>query len=235
MTAPTPKRLRMDAPSEQAEPLEHKYTSDFDKADSVTLVVGPQKHELLAHARFITPTSEFFKSALKKEWLEGQTRILHLYDENVRHVVMYFDFIYIGNLPRYQVHGKRPEFAILETVYQAQVHLYALAQRLMDNTTKNAVLREICDTSKTTSTIAFYDLTHNCSPGVLSINSLYRNTLEEDPARRLVVDMHVQRPQELDPTVDPTFLLDLAQAHFQKALGDRSPRSVHIDVTSYMA
>jgi hypothetical protein len=232
MTAPTPKRLKMEFPCEQAEPFEHKFTSEFDRADVVILVVGPQKHELLAHARFITPTSEFFKTALKKEWLEGQTRIIHRHDENVRHVVMYLDFIYTGYLPKHEFHGKRPEFATLETVYQALVHLYALAQQLMDKTTKNAVLREIYATSNLKSTIAFYDLTHNCLPGVLSINSLYRNTLEGDPARRLVVDMYVQRPQDLDPTADPTFLLELAQAHFQKALDDQSPRQVRLGVTS---
>lgn len=70
--------------------------SVFDKTDSVTLVVEPQKHELLAHAKFITLTSDFFKTVLKKEWLEGQTRVIHLPEENVPAMVIYLKSIYTG-------------------------------------------------------------------------------------------------------------------------------------------
>jgi hypothetical protein len=52
----------------------------FDKDKAVTLVVGeePGKYELLVHAGRIFANSEFFKTALKREWLEGQTRTINI-------------------------------------------------------------------------------------------------------------------------------------------------------------
>lgn len=52
--------------------------SSFDKTDLVTLLVGPNEHEIAVYGIFLTRSSEFFKAALKKEWVEGQTRVIKL-------------------------------------------------------------------------------------------------------------------------------------------------------------
>ena len=50
----------------------------FDHDDAVTLHVGPAEHVLLAHSSFIIRNSDLFTTALKKEWAEGQTRVIKL-------------------------------------------------------------------------------------------------------------------------------------------------------------
>jgi hypothetical protein len=47
---------------------------DFNLNDTVILLVGPEEQKMLVHAHQITVHSEFFAAALKKEWVEGQTR-----------------------------------------------------------------------------------------------------------------------------------------------------------------
>lgn len=66
---------------------------NFDKGDSVTLIVGPEKHELLVHANYIVRSSKFFKTALKKEWREGQTRTISLPNDEYEPVTDYMRFI----------------------------------------------------------------------------------------------------------------------------------------------
>jgi hypothetical protein len=222
----------MEVPPDNKAPRENELNTSFDKADSVTLVVGPQKHELLAHANFLTPNSEFFRAALEKVWLEGQTRVIHLHDENEYYVAVYLKFIYTGRLPRYDPSNEPSVISSYETVYGLHVKLYTLAQRLMDNKTKNAALREICKTF--TTCYSRFGQNRKYSPGVCSTNSVYEGTMAGDPARRLMVELHMRCPQDLTPMFDPTFLLDLAQAYTRKELSNQSPGLLLLDVNSFM-
>jgi hypothetical protein len=215
------------------QPASLKIESVFDKTDSVTLVVGLQKHELLAHAKFITLTSDFFKTALKKEWLEVQTRVIHLPEENVPAMVIYLKFIYTGQLPVYETYINSPAaMSHHEIMYVIHVRLYALAHRLMDNTTKNAALREMCK--------AFMECRSRCghnreaSPDFGSVNMIYLNTVGGDPARRLMVDMHMTFLRSLSPQYVAALLLDLAQGYIKRALNKLPHGSKYFDVNSYM-
>lgn len=49
----------------------------------------------------------------------------------------------------------------------------------------------------------------DCS-GLEFVNTIYNGTMESDPARRLVVDMHLQSPRDLTSQHHPEFLLALA-------------------------
>lgn len=84
-----PKKRKMASYSPQAVAL----PINFDKGDSVTLIVGPEKHELLVHANYIVRSSKFFKTALKKEWREGQTRTISLPNDEYEPVTDYMRFI----------------------------------------------------------------------------------------------------------------------------------------------
>jgi hypothetical protein len=61
-------------------PDPERITHNFDKSDSVTLIVGADKHEVLAHITYITRQSNFSKTALQKDSPEGQTRTIQLLD-----------------------------------------------------------------------------------------------------------------------------------------------------------
>lgn len=72
-------------------------TSTFSlrEDDLVTLLVGPEEHKLLVHKSCITRNSDFFKTAMKKEWTEGQSRIVKSPEEiNIERFVNYLNFAY---------------------------------------------------------------------------------------------------------------------------------------------
>ena len=45
----------------------------FNAENIVTLLVGPDTQSIIVHTCYLTRTSEFSVSALKKVWIEGQT------------------------------------------------------------------------------------------------------------------------------------------------------------------
>jgi hypothetical protein len=55
----------------------------FEKKDLVTLLIGPDEHELIVGGEHLAHTSRFFEAALKTEWLEGQQRVVKLSEENL--------------------------------------------------------------------------------------------------------------------------------------------------------
>lgn len=63
------------------------------------LIVGPEKHELLVHTNYIVRSSKFFKTALKKEWREGQARTISLPTDEYETVTDYMRFIYSDKIP----------------------------------------------------------------------------------------------------------------------------------------
>jgi hypothetical protein len=212
----------------------------FDKGDSVTLIVGPEKQELLVHANYIARNSAFFKTALKKEWREGQTRTISMPTEDYETLTTYLRFVYGFQLPsEFDVNQvsalQDPTADQLEQVQAAYVSfakLYILGCRLMDNKFKEAVIAKI------------FDLFHGCSsrqrgdsdfnPGPEPVDLIYGETLELDPARRLLVDMHMKYPQDLNSQYDAGFLLDLAQGFSKTVRNKLSPGNTILELRSYM-
>lgn len=55
--------------------------SDTNHEDLVTLLVGPEQQKMIVDGTSLARDSGFFKAALKKEWIEGQTRTMILSEE----------------------------------------------------------------------------------------------------------------------------------------------------------
>jgi hypothetical protein len=82
-----------------AEPL-----FSFRKDDLVTILVGPGEEEFAVHEHVVTRSSEFFKAAMKKEWTEGQARIIKLPEEtHVQNFIHYLNFTYREQLHTEQI------------------------------------------------------------------------------------------------------------------------------------
>jgi hypothetical protein len=220
MTEPNPKRRKTRAPSLQsASAIAH-----FDREDAVTLLVGAEKRELLAHADYIAFSSACFKAALRKEWLEGQTRTVPLPVESYEDMTTYLRYIYSAQLPcRLDVHqlNQQPTAGDNETIqsaYTALSEFYVLGHRLMDDAVRKAAVTEIH--------YMFVRCLHRLfsgslyTPGPGSIDIIWNGTLEGDPARRLIIDIHIKCPRDLSQfsEFDPVFLFDLAQAYTQKSI-----------------
>lgn len=204
------KRLKMDSSSSQPAAL----AVNFDKGDSVTLIVGPEKHELLVHANYIVRSSKFFKTALKKEWREGQTRTISLPTDEYETVTDYMRFIYSDTLPELQAQdlaGALPGHSAARR-FVPLAKLYVLGHRMMDDAVKNAVVREyhrIC-------TQPFCML---CFPGAETVNIIYDGTMEGDLVRSLLIDIYLWYGQERQPSSshDPRFLLAVSRILLGKA------------------
>lgn len=143
----------------------------FDYSDAVELHVGPEKHVLLAFAKFLVRDSACFEVALKKEWVEGQTRVIKLPEELPHVVSHYLEYTYSKRLPLELVKEQPADYL------QLLAELYVLGQRLSNHPLRTAVLREFIrlKMSPGTFTEAFTEAT----------NIIYYHTAEGCPARRL--------------------------------------------------
>ena len=178
------------------------------KGDLVTLLVGPKAEELIVHESCITRNSEFFKAALKKEWIEGQTRTIKLPEEtSTESFVNYLNFAYNEKLPTEDMNivysGGFTDDPQLELA-----KIYVIGERMLDRAVQKAVVRE----SIHLTTIKSPD--NNCHfPGSASIHLIYDGTTRGSPMRRLMVDFYVTRGLAKLPYQGqhPEFLEELAE------------------------
>ena len=203
------KRLEEDTVLTTALPLPSNMHSD--KGEAVTLIVGEEKQEMLVNACHISKNSEFFRTALKKEWLEGQTRTITLPVDDPKIVTQYLNFTYSGELPSEPGEEGSPRDWSTERLLRTYKHLadlYTVGVRLLDDAVRNAVNKQILQLHKIL----------EVGPGEDSIDIIYKGTSEGDPARRLMVDIYLSWADRdcLDKEADPAFLFDVAQALFQK-------------------
>lgn len=178
--------------------------SDYREDDMVTLFVGEQERKMLVHGSYLSRHSEFFRAALKKEWVEGQTRTIKPPEETPELMAQYLNFLYGKRLPTDSTKNDTQKGA----VYNALTALYALGERLLDCKIRNAILREI---------VRFTTLISeglNCFPASPAINNIYNCTTEASPARRLMVDLYVTNGGEdwFASGLHSVFFQDLAKA-----------------------
>jgi hypothetical protein len=183
----------------------------FDKGEAVTLIVGEEKHQMLVHACHISKNSEFFRTALKKEWLEGQTRIITLPVDDPKTVTHYLNFTYSGELPSEPLEAGCKETRVRH-VHEHLANLYTLGVRLLDNVVRTAVIKRF---------LQIHDIAEDF-PDQHAVDIIYQGTSDEDPARRLMVHMYLSRAgrDTLKRESDPGFLFDVAQALFYEEAFD---------------
>lgn len=92
--------------------------------DLVTLLIGPDEHKFVVHESCITRNSDFFTAAMKKEWTEGQTRIIKLPEEtNLETFAHYLNLAYHGKLPTEDIKKKVKEFFFRRALHQTRANL----------------------------------------------------------------------------------------------------------------
>ncbi|GAB7334034.1 hypothetical protein MBLNU13_g06125t3 [Cladosporium sp. NU13] len=180
---------------------------DFDPDDLVTLLVGPKERKMLVHGPQITAGSEFLAAALKREWIESQTREIKLPEEEPEIMAYYIEHVNFGKLPSEIYITTSPGLA-KESGYKLSAQLYVLAERLLDSKCRNHVVRD------------FLRLRNmKCTRGggwktaCIPFNIIYWGTMPGSPARRLLVDIHASFARKdwypRDVFMDPAFKVDL--------------------------
>lgn len=166
--------------------------------------MGPQQRKIIVHTSYITSCSDFFATALKEEWLEGQTRTVTLPNEDRELMAHYVDYLYTQKLPtrdyRPSLFGTTPS-GQLACLVLAQ--LYVLGERILDKSFRNAVIEEV---------VRIYS-----RPMTDMVNVVYQGTVAGSPARRLMVDLNFSKCNSQSAflhtaDVDKALLFDLAQA-----------------------
>jgi hypothetical protein len=187
----------------------------FDQDDAVTLHVGHDEHAILTHGNFISRRSDFFKAALKKEWTEGQTRIIKLPDEEPQVVTHYLSYTYSKCLPTdiftTDFLGTFPDES--DEYYQLLAELYVLGERLLDETIRGALIKEILRLAK----LKDKESKHYYAKGE-AVNIIYRGTTAGSPARHLMVNFHVVNgtTKWFDSSCEAGFVLDVLQSMYTK-------------------
>jgi hypothetical protein len=187
---------------------------DFSAGDAVTLIVGPEQKHMLVHGTYLTRGSDFFKAALKKEWVEGETRVIKLPEEDPETMAHYMTFVYCNKLPFDGIQPRKKEHFALR--WSILIDLYVYGERFPCQVIQDAAVKEILRLTRVT-----------CSNGSLwfpigtNVEKVYGGTPEGSPLRRLMVDMHVIRGCKEwlgtpDAYANPRFLMDVVQAFYDR-------------------
>lgn len=182
----------------------------FDKGDSITLIVGLKKQELLVHANYIARKSAFFKTALKKEWREGQTRTIMLPEDDYETVTDYLRFIYSDKLPTSHIDASFKALkSYFDPFYTVLARLYVFGSKWMDKELMVAVIREIHRLTKSRCSVG----DRWCIPGVEAVNIIFDGTTEADSVRRLLLDLYTSRGSIIDLSLQhhPCFMYLLSR------------------------
>ena len=201
--------LNLLAPKSPSPPPSTKYT----RKDLVTLIIGPDQQELMAYGHRLARTSQFFTTELQKELPEGETRTIHLPEEQVDTVLRYLDFVCEEGLPT-KYTTTYDALDAYEDAYSHLFELYTLGERVLDAEVQRAVVTETLWLSSLESSDG-----ERWLPDDRAISVIHQGTPVDSPARRMLVDLQVSyglaHSLESD-TCDPTYLGDVARAFNQR-------------------
>jgi hypothetical protein len=166
---------------------------------------------MTVHGTHLTRDSDFFKASLRKEWVEGQTRVIKLPEEDPETMAHYMTFVYHKKLPFEDIIPK--EFSHFKARWPILIDLYVYGERFLCRLIQNAVIKELIHITRTKSINGgiYFPIRAN-------VDKVYRGTPEGSPLRQLMVDMHAIRGKKdwLSENVNAKFLLDLAKEFYDK-------------------
>lgn len=182
---------------------------NFSPDDAVTLIVGVEQKRMLVHSTYLTRDSDFFKAALKKEWSEGETRMIKLPEEDPELMAHYLTFVYHYKLPFKGVAPKdRGDYTAR---WWALVDLYVYGERFLHRPIQNAVIKEILRLTRLKDSNG-----GQWFPCRRLVDRMYRGTPDGSPGRRLMVDLHIIKGDKswLHDNSEPQFTTDLTKAFY---------------------
>jgi hypothetical protein len=182
-----------------------KPRSDYHPSHTVILLVGKEQQEMLVHSNIISAHSDFFRTALKKEWKEGQTRVIKLPEDDPDIVAQYLDFVYHNRLVTQC--KSQPDSNYINLAL-----LYVYGERVLDTFIQNTIIEHLL---KLTAVINRNKPNHPHYPGPAVVEIIYKGITATSPFRRLLVDMYARHGSEkwlAREDLHPSFCLDVARA-----------------------
>jgi len=143
----------------------------------VEICVGKQPHQKIfsVHQGLIAPRSEFFERAFNGNWKEAESRLVNLPEDDATIFSLYVQLLYTGKILTQDDDGE----------FNKLCQLYVLCEKLQDTDAKNEILQAMLATIR--------GGMPSWAPGLLALKTIYRGTPDNSPARRLLLDIFVER------------------------------------------
>jgi hypothetical protein len=154
-----------------------------------TLAVGEEGVEYKVHETLLSERSEFFASASKAEWKEGQEHRIPLPDDTPSIVVLYVQWIYSGKIlsrtTPVEEEGADEQECKNESAFDLLISGFVFGEKIQDGNFKDAVIDALVHTVTTPNEkgVCWY-------PTKSWVDQAYVGTPEGSPIRRLLVDMY---------------------------------------------
>jgi hypothetical protein len=176
-----------------------------------TLAVGEEGVEYKVHETLLSERSEFFASASKAEWKEGQEHRVPLPDDTPSIVDLYIQWTYSGKIlsrkTPVEEEGADEQERKNESAFDLLIGGFVFGEKIQDGNFKDAVLDALVHTVTTPNEkgVCWY-------PTKSWVDQAYVGTPEGSPIRRLLVDMYTYHGKAdwLDGQKNVDFLADLA-------------------------
>lgn len=123
-----------------AEAMASASFAEFSFEGAVTLLVGRSEQKMLAYSSHLIRDSQFFAAAMKKEWVEGQTRTIKLPEEDRATIAHYLSCLYTGKIFTEDITATVGDG--IESCFQLLSSLYVCGERFIDPKFQNLVLNK---------------------------------------------------------------------------------------------
>ena len=166
------------------EAIDSAHSSHFSPESYVTLLVGSNEQKMIAYGSHLARDSDFFAAAMKKEWVEGQTRTIKLPEECPAIMAHYLSYLYSGKLFTEDIKSVPGEEIL--PCFQLLASLCVACERFLNTELQFKILAEIRRLYFTPDRDAKY-----WYPTPEAIAIIYDGTPGGSQCRRLLVEMHV--------------------------------------------
>lgn len=172
------------------------------------VVVGGAKTTLYLAPDALRTTSNFFRSALKKEWMEGEENTIKLPEEDPFIFRLYAEWLYTGNI------FCKSEATTITRDHETLIDLYIIGEKMLDTVFQDQVIDAILALSKET----------NLELALHEVSRIYDSTPPGSPMRALVCDKYLisgvntntERMAEIGESANREFLFDLLTASLDR-------------------
>jgi hypothetical protein len=140
---------------------------------------------MVVYGTYLSRDCAFFKAALKKQWSEGQSRVIKPPEDTPLHMEYYIEHMYGGKLPTHTLQSERKQTYSKPSHLELLASLYVLGERMLDPKYQNTIIHELL---RLIHHHSGFGGSYTSFPGTKTMNIIYQRTTAGSPARRMMVD-----------------------------------------------
>ncbi|KAF2234751.1 hypothetical protein EV356DRAFT_143449 [Viridothelium virens] len=180
----------------------------------VKVVVGPAAKEVHVHEELLASSCPFFQTALKEKQKRGQTRVIEMPGDDYDALELYVLWLYSDKKKIWSISSDNDasrEYLKSQGETLLLARAIILAEKLQDVHFLNTVVNAIMERTK-----VFDEDGNRWFPGPPAVNTIWENTRQGSPVRRLLLDQYVWHGEK--SWMKPTNEIEAFNADFLRAL-----------------